>query len=126
MSQEMEETTTDLRQEAATSRSVDHLSTADAALGEADAARGRAAEAAARRDLGTAGAEWSDAAGLDGQAAANVDMAAVEARAEAAVTTSTTVQATAARGPAPGSSATPAPQGRAPAPAPAAAPRRTR
>ncbi|MFF4709585.1 hypothetical protein [Streptomyces sp. NPDC001297] len=81
-----------LRLAAALGRSsADHLARADDALGEADAARGRAGEADARGDLGTAGAEWSDAAGLDGVAAHEATTAGIEARAAAATATSTTV-----------------------------------
>ncbi|WP_331720797.1 hypothetical protein OG762_52195 (plasmid) [Streptomyces sp. NBC_01136] len=87
-----------LRLAAALGRSsADHSARADGALGEADAARGRAGEADARGDLGTAGAEWSDAAGLDGMAAHEATTADIEARAAAATATSTTVQP-AARG----------------------------
>ncbi|MBK6015924.1 hypothetical protein [Streptomyces sp. MBT53] len=87
-----------LRLAAALGRSsADHTARADAALGDADAARGRAGEADARGDLGTAGAEWSDAAGLDGVAAHEATTADIEARAAAATATSTTVPA-AARG----------------------------
>lgn len=88
-----------LRLAAALSRSsAVHTVRADDALGEADAARGRAGEAAARGDLGTAGAEWSDAAGLDGRAAHESTTADIEARAAAATATSTTVAAPAQGG----------------------------
>ncbi|WP_033286955.1 hypothetical protein [Streptomyces sp. NRRL F-525] len=89
----------DLRVAAALSRSsAAHTARADDALGEADAARGRAGEADARGDIGTAGAEWSDAAGLDGRAAHEATTASIEARAAAAVATSTTVSAPAQGG----------------------------
>lgn len=80
------------RQAAALARSsTDHQSRADAALGEADAARGRADEAAARGDIATAGAEWSDAAGLDGLSAHEATGADIDARAAAAAAKSPSV-----------------------------------
>ncbi|MGW0785920.1 hypothetical protein [Streptomyces sp. NPDC002913] len=63
------------------------------ALSDADAARGRAAEAEGRGDTATAGADWSDAAGLDGVAAHEADTAAIDTRAAAAAAQSTTVPA---------------------------------
>lgn len=103
---------------------ADHRSRADAALGEADAARGSAAEFEASGDLGAAAAAWSDAAGLDGVAAQETTTADVEARAAAATATSTTVPAP-ARGARKGGPAPTTGQGRGgPAPAPAASPPR--
>jgi len=100
-----------------------HTARSDDALGEADAARGRAGEADARGDVGTAGAEWSDAAGLDGRAAHESTTADIEARAAAAVATSTTVSASVQGGRKAGPA--PAGQGRGQAaPATTPAPRR--
>lgn len=99
--------------------SADHESRADAALGEANAARGRSVAAERQDDLGTAAAEWGDAAGLDGLAAHEITVSRFEARAAAAVAKSVTVPATAGRAAGPA----PAGQGRTAAPAPSAAPR---
>ncbi|MHC3394709.1 hypothetical protein ACLQ2E_35410 [Streptomyces lavendulocolor] len=80
------------RQAAALARSsADRQARSDAALGEADAARGRADEAAARGDIATAGAEWSDAAGLDGLSAHEATGADIDARAAAAAAKSPSV-----------------------------------
>lgn len=80
------------RQIAALTRSgAEHEARSAAALGDADAARGRAEEAAGRGDLATAGAEWSDAAGLDGLSAHEATGADVDARAAAAAATSPSV-----------------------------------
>ncbi|MCY0961818.1 hypothetical protein [Streptomyces sp. H27-H5] len=84
----------DRRHAAALARSsTDQRSRADAALGEADEARGRAAEAAGRGDIATAGAEWSDAAGLDGLSAHEATGADIDARAAAAAAKSPSVPA---------------------------------
>lgn len=112
------------RQAAAHVRSsADHQSRADAARGDADTARGRAAEADNRGDSATAGAEWSDAAGLDGLAAHEATTAAIDARAAAAAAQSTTTQAgpTGRRRPGPSRPVAAAGQGRAPTPQPGAA-----
>ncbi len=109
------------RAAAALARSITvHEDRSNAALGEADAARGRAAEADARGDLGTAGAEWATAYSLDGLSAEE-SAAALRGRAEAARTTSTTVPAGTPGRPSPKA----ATAGPATAPARSAAPRRT-
>ncbi|MGW1767195.1 hypothetical protein ACWCQL_24390 [Streptomyces sp. NPDC002073] len=78
---------------ALTRSSVDQQARSDVALGEADEARGRAAEADDRGDVATAGAEWSDAAGLDGLAAHEAEGADIDARAAAAAAKSPSVPA---------------------------------
>lgn len=112
-----------LRLAAALGRSsADRSARSDDDLGEADAARGRAGEADARGDLGTANAEWSDAAGLDGTAAHEATTADIEARAAAATATSTTVPAAARGGRQSGPASTG--QGRGQTPPAVASPRR--
>ncbi|MDX2841037.1 hypothetical protein PV377_19010 [Streptomyces ipomoeae] len=113
-----------LRLAAALGRSsADHSARSDDALGEADAARGRAGEADARGDLGTANAEWSDAAGLDGTAAHEATTADIDARAAAATATSTTAPAAAQGGRKAGPASTGQSRGQT-APAVASQPRR--
>ncbi|MFJ2110790.1 hypothetical protein ACIOEX_02485 [Streptomyces sp. NPDC087850] len=114
------------RQAAAHARSsAAAQSRSDAALGDADAARGRAAEAEGQGDTATAGAEWSDAAGLDGLAAHEATTSAIDARAAAAAAQSTTVPAGQQNRRRAGRKNAPAPSGkgpvRAPTPPPGAA-----
>ena len=92
---------------------------AGAALGESDAARGRAYEAYDLGDIGRATAEWAAAYGLDGLAAEE-HAAGLRARAAAARATSITVLAAPVRSAAQATPAAPASTGRG------AAPQRTR
>jgi hypothetical protein len=96
-----------------------HEDQAGAALGESDAARGRAYEAFDLGDIGRATAEWAAVYGLDGLAAEE-HAAGLRARAAAARATSVTVPAAPVRSAAQAAPAAPASAGRG------AAPQRTR
>ncbi|TDT93355.1 hypothetical protein EDD99_8165 [Streptomyces sp. 846.5] len=96
-----------------------HEDLAGTALGESDAARGRAYKAYDLGDIGRATAEWAAAYGLDGLAAEE-HAASLRARAAAARATSVTVPAAPGRSAAQAAPAAPASTGRG------AAPQRTR